>query len=370
MPHLTDPIKIGPCALNHRIILAPMTRLRATATHVPTPLLTQHYAQRASVPGTLLITEATFVSPTSRGRGENAPGIYTPAQITAWRKVTDAVHARGSSIFVQLWHVGRAAREEALKKAGLEMVSSSAVPISDAHLTPRAMTTDEIDECIQSFAQAARNAMEAGFDGVEIHAANGYLIDQFTQDTCNKRTDEWGNSIENRSRFCLEITRAVAGAIGANRTAVRLSPFSDFQGMRMQTPLPQFTHLISHLRLGLAYLHLIEPTVAGNTDKVASEAESLDFAMEAWGGAGPVVLAGGYTLAKAERALGRLEGEVAFAFGRHFISNPDLPFRLVNEIGLVEPDRGDFYRAGDPKGYIDYAFSGAWNERFGAEKAP
>lgn len=290
----------------------------------------------------------------------NAPGIYSSEHIKQWKRITDEVHRKGCYIFMQIWHVGRAARKEALEKAGLEMVSSSAIPINESSPVPRPMTTEEIWECIASFAQASKNAIEAGFDGVEMHCANGYLIDQFIQDTCNKRTDEWGGSIENRSRFCFEAVKAVAEAIGPDRTAVRLSPFSDFQGMRMQDPIPQFTHLISLLRpFGLSYLHLIEPRVAGNVDKATEEKESLDFAIKTWAKASPLVLAGGYTLDSASRALQTtLKGEqVAFAFGRHFISNPDLPFRLLNNLPLTHYERDTFYKVRSPDGYTDYGFS-------------
>lgn len=361
-----DPVQIGRCALKHRVVMAPMTRLRANDDHVPEEMVFNYYSQRASVPGTLLITEASFISLKSRGRDENAPGIYTRQQIEHWKKITDEVHNKGSFIFMQLWHVGRAARQNALDRAGLEMVSSSNIPICDEDPVPRPMTTEEIWECVDSFALAAKNAIEAGFDGVEIHGANGYLVDHFTQDTCNKRTDEWGGSIENRSRFCLEVTRAVALAIGPKRTALRLSPFSTFQGMRMQDPIPQFTYLLQHLKvLGLAYLHLVEPQVAGNMDKTAEAGESLDFALKTWNKSGPVILAGGYSLQRANRALEtNLRDEtVAFAFGRHFISNPDLPYRLANNIALVEPERDDFYRVKSPKGYIDYGFSDSWKAK-------
>ncbi|KAE8377277.1 hypothetical protein BDV26DRAFT_217407 [Aspergillus bertholletiae] len=371
MSKLMEPLRIGRCALKHRVVMAPMTRLRAGDNHVPDDLMLNHYCQRASVPGTLLITEASFISPASRGRDENAPGIYNTAQIQQWKRITDEVHRKGSFIVMQLWHVGRAARKQALQKAGLEMVSSSAVPISNEHPTPRPMTSDEIWECITSFTQAAKNAVEAGFDGVELHGANGYLIDQFIQDTCNKRTDEWGGSIENRSRFCVEVTKAVSEAIGPDRTAVRLSPFSEFQGMRMEDPIPQFTHLISQLRpLGLAYLHLIEPRVSGNADKAPREDESLDFAMRAWGKAGPVILAGGYSLEKANRALesNLKEKNVAFAFGRHFISNPDLPFRLANNLPLTSYERATFYKVRSPDGYIDYPFSSSWEDRLSVDQ--
>lgn len=361
MPQLSDPLHIGGCALQHRVVMAPMTRLRADDNHVPQELMLEYYTQRASTPGTLLITEAAFISEKSRGRDENTPGIYTKEQINGWRRTTQAVHDRGSYIFLQLWHVGRAARSHALEKAGLEMVSSSNVPISENHPVPRPMSTLEIRECIASFATAAENAIEAGFDGVELHGANGYLIDQFNQDTCNQRTDEWGGSIENRSRFCVEVTKAVCAAIGPHRTALRLSPFSTFQGMRMKDPIPQFTHIISELRpLGLAYLHLIEARVSGNVDNAMVLSESLDFAFQAWKGAGPIILAGGYNLERATRALeNELKDEsVAFAFGRHFISNPDLPFKLANNIALTPYQRDTFYKVKSPHGYIDYPFSG------------
>ncbi|KAF5027070.1 hypothetical protein F66182_839 [Fusarium sp. NRRL 66182] len=296
MPNISSPIQIGRCPLKHRVVMAPMTRLRANDAHVPLDMMIEYYSQRASVPGTLLITEATFISAKSRGRDEHAPGIYTEEQIRGWRRIASEVHKKGSYIFMQLWHVGRAAQQRALDKAGLEMVSSSDIPISEEHPTPRPMTTEEIWETVESFASAARNAIEAGFDGVEIHAANGYLIDQFTQDTCNRRTDGWGGSIEKRSRFCLEIAKAVSRDIGPDRTAIRLSPFSTFQGMRMKDPEPQFTHLISQLTPhGLAYLHLIEPRIAGNVERSVDDEETLDFALKAWGKSGPVILAGGYT---------------------------------------------------------------------------
>lgn len=364
MPDLTDSIHIGRCALKHRIVMAPMTRLRADDNHIPHQIMIDYYSQRASVPGTLLITEASFISPESRGRDENAPGIFTRRQIEEWQKVTNEVHRKKSYIFMQLWHVGRAARQNALSKAGLEMVSSSDIPIRPQSPAPRPMTTEEIWECIKAFATAAKNAIEAGFDGVEIHGANGYLIDQFTQDTCNKRTDEWGGSIENRSRFCVEIAKAVSQAVGPDRTAIRLSPFSDFQGMRMKEPIPQFTYLITQLRsLDLAYLHLIEPRVSGNVDRVVNETESLDFALKTWDKAGPVILAGGYTLEKATQALETKDEAIAFAFGRYFISNPDLPFRLANQIPLTRYERDTFYSVKSPKGYNDYDFSDAWKDR-------
>ena len=371
MPTIGDPLRIGRrCALKHRIVMAPMTRLRADDDHVPQDMVFDYYSQRATVPGTLLITESAFISQYARGRDENAPGIYSEAQIEAWRRITDEVHSKGSFIFMQLWHVGRAARQRALDKAGLESLSSSDIPISSDFPKPRPMTEEEIVQCIEYFSQAAMNAMRAGFDGVEIHGANGYLIDQFTQDVSNRRTDRWGGSVENRSRFCLEVTKAVVKAIGADRTAVRLSPFSDFQGMRMADPVPQFTHLAENLRsLNLAYLHLIEPRVSGITDRDAGAADALDFIVDVWKEASPIVFAGGYTTDKAEEALrvGLNGGSAAFAFGRHFISNPDLPYRLLHDQPLTPYDRNTFYSVKDARGYTNYTVCNAWNDHLGTK---
>ncbi|KAI1620004.1 hypothetical protein EDD37DRAFT_182397 [Exophiala viscosa] len=365
MTRLFEPLQIGECSLKHRLVMAPMTRLRADDEHVPLEMMLEYYSQRACVPGTLLITESNFIAARSRGRDENAPGIFMQAQIKQWRRITNEVHRKGSFIFMQLWHVGRAARKSALEKAGLEMLSSSAVPIGDDYMTPRPMTEDEIQNTIDDFAQAARNAVEAGFDGVEIHGANGYLIDQFIQDVCNQRTDRWGGTIENRSRFCLAIVRAVCEAIGPKRTAIRLSPFNTFQGMRMQDPIFQFTHLISELRsFGLAYLHLIEPRVAGNADvdNKESQADNLDFARAAWQKSSPIIIAGGYTPKNAGEALDTVfkDDDVAIAFGRYFLSNPDLPFRIAKNLPLTPYQRDTFYKVKSPDGYTDYPFSEAW----------
>lgn len=356
MPRLSDPLQVGHCQLKHRVVMAPMTRLRADDNQVPQQMMTEYYRQRASVPGTLLITEAVFVSSESRGRDMNAPGIFNDEQIMEWATVADAVHQHGSYIFMQLWHVGRAARPHVLEKQDLEMVSSSAVPISSDHTTPRAMTEDEIQQCIHAFAQAASNAVRAGFDGVELHAANGYLIDQFTQDTCNQRTDGWGGSIENRSRFAFEVARAVCEAVGPERTGLRLAPFTDFQGMGMADPKPQFTDLISKLStLKLAYLHLVEPRISGNTDREHAKHESLDFALETWNNAGPVILAGGYNSDSASQRLDNgPEETLAIAFGRQFTSNPDLPRRILEKLPLTPYDRPTFYNVKSPIGYTTW----------------
>jgi NADPH2 dehydrogenase len=213
--------------------MSPLTRFRADESHVQLPFVKEYYTQRASVPGTLIISEATFISPRGSGYG-NVPGIYSPAQITAWKEIADSVHAKGSFIFLQLWALGRTANPGNLSKEGNELVSSSAVPMGEGAPTPRALTEDEIEQFIKDYAQAGRNAIDAGFDGVEIHGANGYLVDQFTQDTSNKRTDGWGGSIEKRARFAVEVSKALVEAIGADKVGIRLSPWSPFQGMKME----------------------------------------------------------------------------------------------------------------------------------------
>ncbi|KAK3079676.1 Chanoclavine-I aldehyde reductase fgaOx3, partial [Coniosporium uncinatum] len=226
---LFQQLQVGPIELKHRMVMAPLTRFRADDNHVQLPFVKEYYSQRASVPGTLLITEAAFITP--RGGGmNNVPGLYNDAQLKAWKEITDAVHAKGSYIFCQLWALGRAANPKVLKKEGCDFVSSSAVGMSDNSPVPRAMEEQEILQFIDEYAEAAKRCIEiAGFDGVEIHGANGYLVDQFTQDTCNKRTDSWGGSIEKRARFGLEVAKAVTKAVGVERTGMRLSPWSTFQ---------------------------------------------------------------------------------------------------------------------------------------------
>ena len=359
MPLISDPLQVGRCLLKHRLVMAPLTRLRSDEEHIPLPIVTEYYAQRASVPGTLLITEATFVSYISSGRDANAPGIYTPEQIKQWKEIVKAVHDRGSFIYLQVWALGRAARVKALQAKGLEMVSSSATPMNSEAPTPRPMTEEEIQQCIRDFSSASKSAVEeADFDGVEIHAANGYLIDQFTQDNCNQREDAWGGTIEKRARFCIEVASAVAEAIGADRTGIRLSPYSTFQSMRMEDPVPQFTFLINELKkLKLAYLHLVESRVAGSAD--VETTERIDFGIEAWGKTSPIILAGGFRADSARTAVEEehTEYDIAICFGRFFISNPDLPYRVMNGIELAKYDRETFYKVKSPDGFIDYPFS-------------
>ena len=223
---------------------------------------------------------------------------------------------------------------------------------------PRAMTEDEIESIVGDYAQAAKNAIEAGFDGVEIHGANGYLIDQFTQDTSNRRSDAWGGSVERRSRFGLAVAKAVVDAVGADRTGIRLSPFSTFQGMGMDDPLLQFSHLLRGLKaLKLAYVHLVESRISGSAD--VETTQKVDFALDIWGHTSPILLAGGFRADSAKRAVEEeyKDKEVAIVFGRYFISNPDLPYKVKQGIEFTPYDRTTFYKAGSPEGYIDYPFS-------------
>lgn len=359
MTKLFTPLKVGRMELAHRISMAPLTRFRADDDHVPLPFVKEYYSQRTLVPGTFVITEATLIAARA-GSYPNVPGIYTPQQIAAWREITDVVHRQGSYIYLQLWALGRVANPELLKKeTGGDVISSSPTPLNADSTVPRELTESEIQEFIGYFAQAAKNAVEqAGFDGVEIHGANGYLIDQFNQDVVNKRTDRWGGSVENRGRFAIEVTKAVVEAVGADRTAIRLSPFNTYQGMRMKDPVPQFSYLAKELaKLKLAYVHVVEPRVAGNTDIETSD--TLDFFFEAYGNASPVVLAGGYTAKHAFNSVDNIykDHDVVVAFGRFYISNPDLPFRVKEGIDFTPYVRDTFYLPKETRGYTDYPFS-------------
>ncbi|OGM48935.1 hypothetical protein ABOM_003113 [Aspergillus bombycis] len=353
---LFEPLEVGTVQLKHRMVMAPLTRFRADADHIPLPIVADYYAQRASVPGTLMISEATFISKRAGGY-PNVPGIWNSDQMAAWRKVTDAVHQKGSAIFLQLWALGRVAVPDVAKAEGFDIVSSSPTPDSGSPV-PRALSKEEIQGFISDYVQAARNAMDAGFDGVEIHGAGGYLIDQFTQDNCNKREDEYGGSIENRSRFILEVVSAVTDAVGSERVGVRLSPWQRYQGMRMANPVPQFLHVIRGLKeLDLAYLHLIEARVCGNVD--SEDNDKNNVFVEAWENSSPVILAGGFTPASAKAVVDdEFEARnVMIAFGRHYISNPDLPFRIWKGLELNSYHRDTFYRPMSSEGYVDYRFS-------------
>lgn len=360
------PLRIANADLQHRIVMAPLTRLRNDAAHVPLPMAVEYYRQRCSAPGTLVVGEACQISARFGGL-PHAPGIWTREQVARWKEIVAAVHACGCAIVCQLWAPGRAAHPKTLEaEGGHPFLSASAVPMQDGPDVPRAMTEDEIWACVEDFGAAARNAIEAGFDGVEIHGANGYLVDQFLQDTCNRRADAWGGSVENRARFALEVTKKVVEAVGPEKVGMRLSPWSTFQGMRMAHPVPQFTHLIEALReIKLGYLHVVESRVTNNVD--IEKTEGIEFALEAWGKERPVLVAGGFKAESAKKAVDEeyKDWDVGVVFGRYFLSTPDLVYRLEKGLEPNPYDRSTFYTPMQEKGYLDYPFS----EEFRKSKA-
>ncbi|EHK43606.1 Hypothetical protein TRIATDRAFT_33231 [Trichoderma atroviride IMI 206040] len=354
---LWKPLKIAGVEVKHRIGMPGLSRFRGTDDHAATPMMKEYYSQRSQIPGTLIVTEANIISPGAGGY-PNAPGLWREDQVEAWKTVTDEVHRNGSFIIAQMFHVGRAAVPEIAAKEGIEIVSSSAIPHGPDAPVPRELTVAEIKQIVKDFQTAAKNAIRAGFDGVELHAANGYLLDSFIQDVSNTRTDEYGGSIENRSRFAYEVMKAVGDAIGPQRVGMRFSPWSTFQGMRMEDPIPQFSHVISKAKeLGLAYIHLIEPRVANSDDLEHPIVESLDFAINLWDG--PILLAGGYKPNNVHKTIDEMypDKDIMVMFGRSFVANPDLVFRIKHSLQLNPYDRSTFYAVKNPKGYLDYPFS-------------
>jgi NADPH2 dehydrogenase len=354
---LFQPLKIGNVEVKHRIGMPSLTRCRATDNRVPTPLMKKYYSQRASIPGTLMIVEGTLISPSAAGGFLNGPGIWSKDQIVAWKEITDEVHAKGCFIFCQLFAMGRAANTEVAKSEGISIVAPSAIPIDENSQTPRAMAIQEIEQSVRDFATASENAISAGFDGVECHGANGYLIDQFIQDTSNQRNDLYGGSVENRSRFINEIMKAMADAVGPERVGLRLSPWSQFQGMGMTNPITQFTDIIRKAsQLNLAYLHLVESRVSGAEDYSLSN-ERLDFAYRLW--SGPILVAGGYKPVDAQRLVDEEypDKDIVVMFGRYFIANPDLVYRIREGVALNAYDRKTFYISKSSLGYVDYPLS-------------
>jgi N-ethylmaleimide reductase len=364
-PSLFSPLEVGPYHLQHRVVMAPLTRMRAERlSSAPRPLNAEYYGQRAT-PGGLIIAEASPVMVTGRGN-PGTPGIYSEDQVRGWRDVVDAVHARGGVIFLQIWHVGRVSHSS-FQPDGAPPVAPSAVPITVSGMlamtvdgrmvpyeTPRALETGEIGQVVEAFRQAASNAMKAGFDGVEIHGANGYLIEQFLQSHTNLRTDRYGGSIENRARLLMEITQAVVDVWGANRVGVRLSPYGVANGSGEGDPMPLYTHVVNALdRFGLAYLHFIEPRSSG-AGRAEVNHQNVPSAMVLfrpfWRGV--LISAGGFTGEAAEAAVAGHHAD-AIAFGRIFISNPDLPRRLRHGFPLTPYNRATFY-GGEKTGYTDY----------------
>src|ERR1700682_976672 len=362
-PSLFSPLQVGPYQLGHRLVMAPLTRMRAEKPSLaPRPLNAEYYAQRAT-PGGLIIAEASPVMATGFG-SPGVPVIYSEQQSAGWREVLDAVHAKGGVIFLQLWHVGRVSHSS-FQPGGVLPVAPSAVPISDLktatadgkvvpYETPRALETSEIPGVIDAYRQAAKNALEAGFDGVEVHGANGYLIEQFLQSHSNLRTDRYGGSIENRVRFLMEVTQAVTDIWGSNRVGVRLSPYGVANGSGEADPMPLYTHAIKSLDpLGLAYLHFIEPRSSG-AGRAEVNHQNVPSAMALfrpiWSGV--LISDGGFGGESAEAAIAAGHAD-AIAFGRIFISNPDLPRRLEHGFPLTPYNRATFY-GGEDVGYTDY----------------
>lgn len=354
-------LEFGSRLLKTRIVMSPMSRFRANDQHVQLPYAKDYYAQRAT-DGSLIVSENTAVSPRAAG-SSNAPGIWTAEQIAAWKEIVEAVHAKGGVFFMQLCALGRTADSEVLKtESGADVVSASAIPMSVDAIAPRPLAEEEIGLVVQDFVQAARNAIDgAGFDGVELHGAYGYLIDQFTQDVSNKRTDMYGGSVENRSRVALEVAQAVVNAVGADKVGYRISPWSTFQGMGMSDPVPQFTHLITGLaKLQLNYLHLIVDRGSGGEESGGVDTNSkatIDFALDAWGHTRTVLLASGFGVDSAIATVDNIyKGRnIAIVFGRWYTSNPDLVYRIKHGIALSPYNHSTFYSGGET-GYTDQKY--------------
>ncbi|KAF2216006.1 hypothetical protein CERZMDRAFT_82067 [Cercospora zeae-maydis SCOH1-5] len=337
---LLEPVRLGRVQLSSRIVMGPVASKGADENNVLSPVAVSYYAERAQFPGTLIIAEATFVSPQASGISELRAGIWSAAQIAAWKEVVSKVHEAGSHIYLQLWALGRSADPDIKQKQGTgDVVSSSAVPM-EGGAVPRALTDAEIRQYIEDHAQAARNAVDlAGFDGIELHGGNASLIDQFTQEVVNQRDDDWGGSIEKRSRFALEITKSIASAIGPDRVGFRISPWSTYQsmGMAKEKTIAQFSHLLQGLKeLEISHLHLVESRIAGRTDVEAGE--PLTPFIDLWGDASPIILAGGFGPETAKDAVDQdySAQDVLIAFGRAFVQNPDLVRRIQDGTALLQ----------------------------------
>jgi N-ethylmaleimide reductase len=356
---LLQPYQLGPYTLNNHIVMAPLTRNRAAAGNVPQAINVEYYKQRASAG--LIISEATQISPQGQGY-PLTPGIHSPEQVAGWEKITQAVHQEQGLIFLQLWHVGRVSHPSLQPNGGLPVAPSAIAPIGNAatfegekpYVTPHALETSEIAGIVEDYRLAAKNAALAGFDGVEIHSANGYLIDQFLHDGSNQRTDAYGGSIENRSRFLLEVVEAVVSVWGSDKVGIRLSPSGKFGTMSDSDPKALFTHVVQELnRFDLVYLHLVEPRIQGNQNVADPDlALSSEYFRSIY--KGTIISAGGYTRETAEATLTAGHADL-IAFGRDFIANPDLPKRFALNAPLNPYNRDTFYGGGE-KGYTDYPY--------------
>lgn len=346
---LFSPVSAGALALPNRFVMAPLTRCRAV-NHQPNELMATYYAQRASAG--LLITECTMVSPGTSAFG-NDPGIYSAEQVEGWKLTTEAVHQAGGRVFLQIWHAGRAAHP--LLNGGKDAVAPSAIAIDDETHTPEGkkpytvpvpLTEEGIANIVADFRQAAANAIAAGFDGVEVHGANGYLIDEFLRDSANQRTDQYGGSLENRARFLTEVLSAVCEEIGSDKVGLRLSPFNSYNSMKDSDPAAWMRYLAEHLNgFNLAYLHILRGDILG-----IQQGDVLDIAREHYKGHLMVNMAYGYDEAAQVIALGKAD---SVAFGRDFLANPDLPARIAAKAPLNAPDVATFYSPGEA-GYTDY----------------
>jgi len=351
---LFSPIQVGAYTLPNRIIMAPLTRNRAGAGNVPTDLMVTYYVQRASAG--LLITEATQVSPWGQGYPAT-PGIHSPEQVAGWRKVTDAVHAAGGRIFLQLWHVGRISHPSLQPNGELPVAPSAIAPAGDAatyeggkpFVTPRALELHEIPDIIAQYRHGAENAIAAGFDGVEVHGANGYLLDQFLRDGANHRTDDYGGSVKNRARLVLEVTKAVVDVWGADRVGIRFSPSSTFNSMADSNPEATFSYVLEQLNpLGLAYVHLLEPSESDLRHGGVSVPTTYFRPMVQCN----LMVNWDYDQEKGNAAIASGHAELV-SYGKLFIANPDLPERFQLNATLNEPNPATFY-GGGAEGYIDY----------------
>lgn len=349
-PELFKPLKLGAVTIPNRILMAPLTRCRAGLKHIPNDLMATYYAQRASAG--LIIAEATMIE-----EGHSAfiaePGVYNHEQILGWRKITDAVHQKGGKIFLQIWHGGRAAHPA--NNDGHETVAPSAIAIDGEvhtlkgklpHVKPRALEDSEIPRYVGLYKQAAVNARESGFDGVEVHGANGYLIDQFLRDGSNKRTGPYGGSLQNRARFLVEIMKEVCAVWGSDRVGLRISPVNSYNSMIDSDPVALTTHVASEMdKLNLAYLHVMRADFYGKQSGPIIETARKAFK-------GNLIGNMAYTPEEAATAVGN-EMLQAVAFGHHYVSNPTLVEKIKNGQPLVEPDQTTYYTQ-DAKGYTDY----------------
>jgi N-ethylmaleimide reductase len=349
-----SPLRLGPLQLPNRVVMAPMTRNRAGRGNAPGPLNATYYAQRASAG--LIISEATQISPQGLGY-PGTPGIHSSEQVAGWKGVTDAVHAAGGRMFLQLWHVGRISHPSLQPHGALPVAPSAIAPTGQAmtadgmkpFVTPRALETSEIAGIVEDYRHGARNARAAEFDGVELHGANGYLIDQFLRDGANRRTDRYGGDALNRARFLIEITEAVVGEWGAERVGVRLSPTNPFNDMRDSNPAATFATAVSELnRFGLAYLHVVEP--AAGDPVPAGKVPDIRFFRKIWHSA--LIGNKGYDLARANTVIRDGCADLV-SFAVLFLANPDLPIRFRRGGPFNPPDRKTFY-GGAAAGYTDY----------------